>query len=209
MRNTEPRTGRPDSGGSSTGRSAQAGQHSQIPVLAQRHPFDEQQPISPASGRATVTQWKDQCHAPRNSGDLCSDARSRQGGRIRLPGDQRHVVDHRQCRPSRIRGSGQRRHPAGFHRRRRVRFRHCGEGHGHRRRRVGRVHQGRRRQVRHHGRAAHRPLPQGQAGHLRQAAHRDLDGARQGRRAAAVPVAHVGRLRRTARGEPGDCEGTA
>ena len=84
-----------------------------------------------------------------------------------------------------------------------------GEGHGDRRGRAGRVHQGRRRQVRHHGRAAHRPLPEGQARHLRQAADRDLHRARQGRRPAAVPVAHVGRLRGTAGREPEDRRGTA
>ena len=52
------------------------------------------------------------------------------------------------------------------------------------------------------GRAAHRPLPQEQPGQLRPAADRHLHRARQGRRPAAVPVAHVGRLGRRARGEP-------
>ena len=86
---------------------------------------------------------------------------------------------------------------------------HQGQGHGDRRGRAGRVHQGRRRQVRHHRRAAHRSLPEGQARHLRQAADRDLDRAGQGRRPAAVPVAHVGRLGGAAGREPEDRPGAA
>ena len=58
-------------------------------------------------------------------------------------------------------------------------------------------------------RAAHRPLPQGQARRLRPAAARDLGGAGGARRAAAVPVAHVGRLGRAARREPPDRQGAA
>ena len=53
-------------------------------------------------------------------------------------------------------------------------------------------------------RAAHRPLPEGQARRLRAAADRDLPGAGRPRREAAVPVAHVGRLGGPAGGEPGD-----
>ena len=58
-------------------------------------------------------------------------------------------------------------------------------------------------------RAAHRPLPQGQARRLRPAAARHLRGAGGARRAAAVPVAHVGRLGGAARGEPPDRRGAA
>ena len=53
-------------------------------------------------------------------------------------------------------------------------------------------------------RAAHRPLPQGQAGRLHAPADRDLAGAGGRRARAAVPVAHVGRLGGRARGEPAD-----
>ena len=48
-------------------------------------------------------------------------------------------------------------------------------------------------------RAAHRPLPEGQARRLRPAAAGALDRAGRARRAAAVPVAHVGRLGGAAR----------
>ena len=58
-------------------------------------------------------------------------------------------------------------------------------------------------------RAAHRPLPQGQARRLRPAAARDLGRAGQERRGPAVPVAHVGRLRRTPGREPADRPGAA
>ena len=44
-------------------------------------------------------------------------------------------------------------------------------------------------------RAAHRPLSEGQAGRLRAADARDVDRASQGRRAADLPVPHVGRFR--------------
>ena len=64
-------------------------------------------------------------------------------------------------------------------------------------------------QVPDHRRAAHRPLSQGQARHLRPAAAGDLGRAgRQGRQ-PAVPVAHVGRLGGADRREPGDRAGTA
>ena len=58
-------------------------------------------------------------------------------------------------------------------------------------------------------RAAHRPLPQGQARRLRAPADRGLGGAGQGRRTAVLPVAHVGRLGRAAGGEPRDRPGAA
>ena len=52
-------------------------------------------------------------------------------------------------------------------------------------------------------RAAHRPLPQGQARRLRPAAARDLAASGSARgEDAAVPVAHVGRLGRAAGREP-------
>ena len=58
-------------------------------------------------------------------------------------------------------------------------------------------------------RAAHRPLPQGQARRLRAPADRHLAGAGGRRPGPAVPVAHVGRLGRAAGGEPGDRPGAA
>ena len=53
-------------------------------------------------------------------------------------------------------------------------------------------------------RAAHRPLPEGQARRLRPPADRAVAGAGRRRPGAAVPVAHVGRLGDRARREPGD-----
>ena len=76
------------------------------------------------------------------------------------------------------------------------------QGHGHRRGRARRVRARRRREVPDQRRAAHRPLPEGQARHLRPAADRDLAGAGRRRANAAVPVAHVGRLGGRAGGEP-------
>ena len=76
--------------------------------------------------------------------------------------------------------------------------------HGARCRGAGGVRPPRREGVPDQRRAAHRPLPQGQARRLPAAAGRDLAGARRGRARAAVPVAHVGRLRGRARGEPPD-----
>ena len=58
-------------------------------------------------------------------------------------------------------------------------------------------------------RAAHRPLPGGEARRLRPSADRHLRRAGGARRGAAVPVPHVGRLRRAARGEPRDRPGPA
>ena len=49
---------------------------------------------------------------------------------------------------------------------------HPGQGHGHRRHRAGRVRPRRGREVPDQRRAAHRPLPEGQARHLRPAADR-------------------------------------
>ena len=53
-------------------------------------------------------------------------------------------------------------------------------------------------------RAAHRPLPEGQARRLRPPADRAVQGPRGRRPGAAVPVAHVGRLGDRADREPGD-----
>ena len=69
---------------------------------------------------------------------------------------------------------------------------------------AGRVRAPRGQGVPGEHRAAHRPLPQGQAGRLHAAADQDLAGAGRGRAGAAVPVAHVGRLGGRAGGEPED-----
>ncbi len=58
-------------------------------------------------------------------------------------------------------------------------------------------------------RAAHRPLPEGQARRLRPPAARDLEGPGRPWRGAAVPVAHVGRLGGRLDREPRDRQGTA
>ena len=79
-----------------------------------------------------------------------------------------------------------------------------GQGHGDRRGGAGRVRPRGGRQVPDQRRAAHRPLPEGQAGQLRPAAAGDLGRAGPGRAEPAVPVAHVGRLRGAAGGEPAD-----
>ena len=135
---------------------------------------------------------------------LRRDARPSQGRQVRLPGDQLHLVpDHRRRHP-RLRRGRERRHRAVLLGRRGVRVRPGREEHGRRRRRPRRVRALHRRALRRQHRPAHRPLPQGQAARLHGAAAQGLAGARgQGPR-AAVPVAHVGRLRGAAEGEHGD-----
>ena len=76
--------------------------------------------------------------------------------------------------------------------------------HGRRRGRAGGVRARGGQELPDQHRAAHRPLPEGQAGRLRPAAARDVDRAGQGGRAAAVPVAHVGRVGGAGGGEPVD-----
>ena len=99
-------------------------------------------------------------------------------------------------------------HP-GLHRWRGVPLRPVGEEHGHRLGRVRGVRRRGREELPGQHRAAHRPLPQGQARRLRPPAARHLRRAGRPRREPAVPVAHVGRLRRTPRGEPPDRRGAA
>ena len=81
--------------------------------------------------------------------------------------------------------------------------------HGHRLGRLRGVRRRGRQGLPGQHRAAHRPLPQGQARRLRPAAHRHLRRAGRARGGAAVPVAHVGRVRRTSRREPPDRRGAA
>ena len=73
-----------------------------------------------------------------------------------------------------------------------------------RRARLRRVRDRGRQELPHHGRAAHRPLPEGRARRLRLPAHRRVRGRGQGGPQPDLPVAHVGRLGRAARGEPRD-----
>ena len=125
-------------------------------------------------------------YAHRHARDLRRHARSRQGRRVRLPGDQLHLVRDDQRRAAGVRRRRQRRHHPVLDRRGRVRLGHQGEGHGHRRGRAGRVRARRRGQVPDQRRAAHRPLPEGQARRLRPSAARDLAGA--GRPRARTPL---------------------
>ena len=104
-----------------------------------------------------------------------------------------------------LRRGRERRHHPGLDRRRGVPLRPDGQEHGGR---LGRVRGVRRRggeELPGQHRAAHRPLPQGQARRVRPpAARRSRSSGSKGGPGPAVPVAHVGRLRRTAGGEPAD-----
>ncbi len=148
-------------------------------------------------------------HAHRNSRDLQRDAGPGQGGQVRLPGDQRDLLADPARRAARLRRGRERRHHPDLDRRRGVPGRPAQQGHGDRRRRPRRVRAHRRRQVRHHRRAAHRPLPQGQAGRLRPSAAGGLRRARRQGPEPALPVAHVGRLRRDPERQPGHRPGAA
>ena len=108
-----------------------------------------------------------------------------------------------------LRRGRQRRHRPGLDRRRRVPLRPDRQEHGERLAGARRVRARGRQELPRQHRAAHRPLPQGQARRLRPAAARRVDRAGQGRRHAVVPVAHVGRLGGAARGEPRDRPGAA
>ena len=147
--------------------------------------------------------------AHRHPRGLRRDARPREGRRLRLPGDQRHVVPDAQRGPARLRRGGERRHRPGLHGRRGVPVRLDRQGHGPRRAGPRGVRAPCRQGVRRHHRAAHRPLPEEQARRLHAPADRAVAGARRCRARAAVPVAHVGRLgrassRRTSR-SPRSC----
>ncbi|CAA9349606.1 MAG: Fructose-bisphosphate aldolase class II, partial [uncultured Frankineae bacterium] len=147
--------------------------------------------------------------ADRHSRGLRRDARPREGGTLRLPGDQRHELADADSGPAGLRRGAVRRHRPGLHRRRGVPVRQHGQGHGARRRGPRGVRPPRRQGLRRDHRAAHRPLPQGQARRLHAPAHRDQPGAGGRRSRAAVPVPHVGRVGGRARGEPVDRPGAA
>ena len=128
-------------------------------------------------------------------------------GRVRLPGDQRHQHGDAERRPARVRRGGERRHRADLHRRRGVPVRHPRQGHGHRRGRRSPSSRTSSPEVPGQHRAAHRPLPEGQARRLRPPADRDQPGAR--RRAARTRcssrtcgTARPSSWRRTSRSPP-------
>ena len=128
---------------------------------------------------------------------------------VRVPRHQRLVLADAQRRARRVRRGRQRRDHPGLDRRCGVPLRPDDQEHGDR---IGRVRDVRPRggqELPRQHRAAHRPLPQGQARRLRPAAARDLHRAGQERPAPALPVAHVGRVRRTPRREPADRPGAA
>ena len=88
---------------------------------------------SPRSREPSPTHSpKERPDAHRHPRGLRRDDRPRQGGRLRVPGDQRHLVADAQRRPAGLRRGGQRRHRPGLHRRRRVPVRPDRQGHGHR-----------------------------------------------------------------------------
>ena len=93
-------------------------------------------------------------------------------GRVRLPGDQRHEHRDAQRGTARVRRGRERRHRPGLHRRCGVPVRHRGEGHGDGLGRARRVRARRRRRSTRQHRAAHRPLPEGQARQVRPPADR-------------------------------------
>ena len=141
-------------------------------------------------------------HAHRHPRGLRADARHGEGARLRLPGHQRDVVADAERRHPRLRRGRERRHRAGVDRRGRVPVGPGREGHGDRRGRARRLRPRGREEVPGEHRAAHRPLPEGQARRLRPPAAGDQQRARGARREPALPVAHVGRLGRPAGREP-------
>ncbi|CAA9365450.1 MAG: Fructose-bisphosphate aldolase class II, partial [uncultured Nocardioidaceae bacterium] len=130
-----------------------------------------------------------------------------EGGQVRLPGDQRDVIADTSRGDAGLRGGRERRHRAGVHRRGGVPVRSHGQGHGHRGDVAGSVRGRGGEEVLGQHRAAHRPLPEGQARRLRPALAGGFEGTGGGRWVAAVPVAHVGRLGRSPGGEPVDRQG--
>ena len=158
---------------------------------------DAQEPDSPARRTRSTP-----CPSPPpRSTPRCSTARRRAPSPTRRSTSPRRRPSTRRCR---VRRGRQRRHRAGLDRRRGVPVRPDGQGHGARRAGARGVRPPRREGLPRQHRAAHRPLPQGQARRLHAPADRDLAGAGGRRPGAAVPVAHVGRLRGRARGEPAD-----
>ena len=124
-------------------------------------------------------------------------------GPLRLPRHQRQLLADPERRPAGLHRGRLRRHRPGVHRRRRVRLRPHGQEHGLRQRRARGVRARGGEELPGHHRPAHRPLSEAEARRLRPPAARDLRRAGQERREPALPVPHVGRLRRAGRGEPG------
>ncbi|CAO0830713.1 hypothetical protein SMICM17S_01556 [Streptomyces microflavus] len=157
----------------------------------------------------TPAHPKERSDVHRNPRGLRRDARPGKGGQVRLPGHQCHLDADPARGPARLRGGRERRHRPDLHGRCGVPGRPVQQGHGDGRGRPGRVRAHRRGQVRHHRRAAHGPLPQGQAGRLRTSAARRLRRARRQGSEPAVPVPHVGWLGRDPRRQPGHRPGAA
>ncbi|CAK7287564.1 hypothetical protein SGPA1_50530 [Streptomyces misionensis JCM 4497] len=154
-------------------------------------------------------QHKERTDAHRNPRGLRRDARPGEGRQVRLPGHQRDLQPDPARGAARLRGGGERRHRPDLHGWRRVPRRPVQQGHGDRRGRARRVRAHRRGEVPGQHRAAHRPLPEGQARRVRPSAARPVEEARRLRSRPAVPVPHVGRLRRDPRRQPGDRAGAA
>ena len=159
--------------------------------------------------RETSAQPEESSPMPIATPEVYAEMLDRPSRRVRVPGDQRLVVADAQRRAAGLRRRRQRRHHPGLHRRRRVPVRPDHQEHGHRLRRLRRVRRRGRQELPGQRRAAHRPLPEGQARRLRPPAAGHLQGAGRARRGAAVPVAHVGRLGRAAGREPADRRGAA
>ena len=143
--------------------------------------------------------------AHRDPRDLQRDAGPGQGGRVRLPGHQRHQLRDPQRRAARVRRGRERRHHPGLHRRGGVRVRHRVKDMVTGAVGAGRVRARRRREVPDQRRAAHRPLPEGQARHLRPAADRrqPASGSTAGRTRCSSRTCGTAR-RSELRREPGD-----
>ena len=113
-------------------------------------------------------------NADRHPREVRRDAGRREVEVVRVPGHQRVVLADPERRARRVRRGRQRRDHPGLDRRCGVPLRPDDQEHGDR---VGRVRDLRRRggeEVPRQHRAAHRPLPQGQAGRLRPPPARDL-----------------------------------
>ena len=131
-------------------------------------------------------------------------------GAFAYPGDQRLVLADPERRAAGLRRGRLGRHHPGLDRRRGVPLRPDRQEHGHR---LGGVRGVRRRggqELPGQHRAAHRPLPARTSSTASSGRCSTISVERVGRgEDAAVPVAHVGRLRRAARGEPADRRGAA
>ncbi|CAA9361701.1 MAG: Fructose-bisphosphate aldolase class II, partial [uncultured Nocardioidaceae bacterium] len=142
--------------------------------------------------------------AHRDAGDLRRDAGQGQAGVVRLPRDQRVLLPDVERCSGRLRRGRERRHHPDLDRWRGVPLRPDGEEHGRGLAGLRRLRRRGGQELPRQRRPAHRPLPPGQARRVRASVDRSVDRAGEERPGPAVPVAHVGRLRRTSRREPAD-----